>query len=417
MTLLDDVSNGDLNAVKAFVERKPRPDNFKAELICPTCRTSVLSKAAEKGHTEIIQYLIGRNNLPSAIFEPDVLGDGPLKLAQDHGHKEAARLLLWSKAGKTANKTGLTAQCRTHVKNFVEKKAKLRSFFPGDSLEEMLKPVVQRATEAAWSVGDLGVTEEEAVGLSILTIYDVVILIDDSGSMEFQEEGRRIPALKLGLKAITTIHASLSHEEDAAPSAPALKKSGIRRIQFMNKPIKGKALNKIVNIDDPNAVDALIDKHSFGGGTPIGTALKETILDPFVFRRKTEFVKPLLIMVITDGEIDSGEKDTIIGNIEKSVKALQDTHKVPQDAQAIIFQFVLIGEDEEAAKMLKQLSRHKTVGRYISCSTTDWVTEDIIYMADNNKRKLMLELMTSALEIKEQEDDDDDGDDDDDAGD
>lgn len=129
--------------------------------------------------------------------------------------------------------------------------------------------------------------------------------------MQFEEQGRRKAAVKLGLQAITKIHAMLSREADDVPSA--VKKSGIKRVQFMNRPVK-RDLFKVTNIKDAKQIEELIDNHKFGGGSPIGDGLRDNILNPLVFKRKSPFTKPLLVMIITDGGV--GNQHVLLKNAD-----------------------------------------------------------------------------------------------------
>ena len=54
----------------------------------------------------------------------------------------------------------------------------------------------------------------------------------------------------------------------------------------MNKPLRGNDLKKVIEFKDPEYIDTLINDHDFGGGTLIGTAFKDTILDTFMFKRR-----------------------------------------------------------------------------------------------------------------------------------
>lgn len=106
--------------------------------------------------------------------------------------------------------------------------------------------------------------------------------LDDSSSMRDEECGMRIETLKNTMCAIVDVY-DLAND------------NGISSVKFLNKE-KGKK-----NITRKN-VKNVLDKHYFHGVTKIGTMLDKRILNRFVYG--TDMKKPLLIMIITDGEVN-----------------------------------------------------------------------------------------------------------------
>jgi hypothetical protein len=69
---------------------------------------------------------------------------------------------------------------------------RLQSFYPpGDPR------IQQTAQRAAWRI-----PREIAVDIVRLALYDIVIYIDDSGSMAFEEQGERIKDLELIMQRV-----------------------------------------------------------------------------------------------------------------------------------------------------------------------------------------------------------------------
>ncbi len=52
------------------------------------------------------------------------------------------------------------------------------------------------------------------------------------------------------------------------------------------------------------ALQALIDKVNFTGGTPLGPKLTSRVLQPMVYSQ-AQLQKPVAVYVVTDGEPDS----------------------------------------------------------------------------------------------------------------
>ena len=106
--------------------------------------------------------------------------------------------------------------------------------------------------------------------------------IDDSPSMKTEEDGKRIPTLEMCLRLIAKIFSIV-----AEPSR------GILGIRFLNSSL---AKNNVSEAD----ANKLAENHHYAGLTRIGSALKK-ILSSFVYNK--DMKKPLLIMVISDGEV------------------------------------------------------------------------------------------------------------------
>lgn len=107
--------------------------------------------------------------------------------------------------------------------------------------------------------------------------------IDDSSSMESEQGGERIKTFKKTMAEITSVY------DLANPQ-------GIRSVKFINSK-KGLANIRRGNLRRNFAA------MKFDGMTRIGTALREKILAQYVWANP--MTKPLLVMIITDGEVSS----------------------------------------------------------------------------------------------------------------
>ncbi|PUU84015.1 hypothetical protein B9Z19DRAFT_961917 [Tuber borchii] len=194
-------------------------------------------------------------------------------------------------------------------------------------------------------LGDDDKIRELAKDLAVLALYDMAILIDDSESMSYEEDGARIEILKGVLNIINSIY-----KHAAKPD------TGIRAIRFIN------------NYDDKDYFHGepsqIIDNHYFGGTTKIGTELHKKILKPLVLG-DTPMKKPLLIMVITDGAIEGEKKGLLEKVIINCVNKLDNERE--NGAHSVAFQFSCIGNDKGARKVLEELDDHKVVGDYVNC--------------------------------------------------
>lgn len=111
---------------------------------------------------------------------------------------------------------------------------------------------------------------------------------DDSTTMKKKQEGERIKTVQQILRLVCEVY------EYTRPT-------GLKALRFLNEP-KGRLGIKTTHIDN---LDISGKFTSWNGVTRIGTELKRKILDREIFKGKglQERERPLLVIVITDGEV------------------------------------------------------------------------------------------------------------------
>lgn len=189
---------------------------------------------------------------------------------------------------------------------------------------------------------------ELATDLAQLALYDIVIFADDSGSMVFEERGERIDDLKLILGRVAEV-------------ATLFDDDGIL-VRFMNSSLEGNG------ITTPEAATALIQQIQFNGTTPLGTKLDQKVIQPFLMSgiHKRDLAKPILCVVITDGE-PVGEAP---GSVKRViVNAKQAASRSPYGPGAIAFQFAQVGKDQKAQRFLGELDNDPEVGNSIDATS------------------------------------------------
>lgn len=175
---------------------------------------------------------------------------------------------------------------------------------------------------------------ELAFDLAALGVTDVMLFIDDSGSMNFDEQWNtsteKTDDLKLILSRVVDI-ASMFDDDGLC-------------LRFFNS---NKEFDNITN--EQEALNALAKVH-FNGGTPVGRSLVTKILEPFVYAKaKTnKFTKPLMIYIITDGVPDN--KQELKDNIRRCKEWLSQTS---YGKSAVNIMFAQVGNSPSAAKYLK----------------------------------------------------------------
>ncbi|KIW64526.1 hypothetical protein, variant [Phialophora macrospora] len=231
----------------------------------------------------------------------------------------------------------------------------LQNFYPPGS------PILdQIANRAAQQVAQLAATwrisSEIASDIVKLALYDVILYIDDSGSMQFEENGERIDDLKLILSRVA--FATSLFDED-----------GIQ-VRFMNSPDQGN------NIRSEQQVNEMIARTRFSGLTPMGRELQNKILGPLVLEnaRRGTLRKPVLVITITDGQ-PTGESSSDVAKIITA--ASSELARNPRYGKgALAFQFAQVGNDLKAREFLSKLDEEPSIGDIIDCTSNYEVEAD-----------------------------------------
>jgi len=218
----------------------------------------------------------------------------------------------------------------------------------------------QIANRGAQQVAQLAATwrisPEIASDIVKLALYDVILYIDDSGSMQFEENGERIDDLKLILARVA--YATSLFDED-----------GIQ-VRFMNSPDQGNGIRS------EQQVNEMISRTRFSGLTPMGRELQNKILGPLVLQnaRNGSLRKPVLVITITDGQ-PTGESS---GDVAKIIGAASsELARNPRYGKgALAFQFAQVGNDLKAREFLSKLDEEPTIGDIIDCTSNYEVEAD-----------------------------------------
>ncbi|KAI9001753.1 hypothetical protein DFJ74DRAFT_454588 [Hyaloraphidium curvatum] len=195
-------------------------------------------------------------------------------------------------------------------------------------------------------------TLDDAAVFSIVGLYDVVIYIDDSGSMEYynQHDGRKddlMSLLEIICKIVTI------YDEDGVS------------LRFFNSTVSKD------NVRTAQDIISTIRQVQFDGLTPLGTNLDKRIIQPLIIgpARAGRLPKPVLTIVLTDGEPNGEEGGNnrkvfdVIGACRKALAATQ------YGVGAAEFQFVQLGKDLAAQKFLGQLDSDPVIGDLVDVTS------------------------------------------------
>ncbi|AAW46121.1 conserved hypothetical protein [Cryptococcus deneoformans JEC21] len=223
----------------------------------------------------------------------------------------------------------------------------LQAFYPPGSLE----PIAQRVAQS----GALNKIAQEwrlplelASDLVKLSLFDVILYIDDSGSMAFEGGGERIDDLKLILSRVAFATSLFDHD-------------GIQ-VRMMNSRVEGNGITS-----EAQALQ-LIQQIKFSGLTPLGTSLWQKILQPLVLApaQQGRLQKPVVVVTITDGSPAGEPKEEIFNVILRADAELKRSRYGPD---AVSYQFAQVGDDLKAQKFLEELDNHPVIGSLVDCTS------------------------------------------------
>lgn len=224
---------------------------------------------------------------------------------------------------------------------------KIQAFYPPGSLDAIAQRVASSGALDKVAT-DWKMPKEIASDLAKLALFDIILYIDDSGSMAFEQQGERIDDMKLILDRV-------------AYAASLFDSDGIQ-VRFMNSQVDGNGIR--------NSQEAaqLVQRVRFSGLTPLGTSMDRKILQPLVLgpARSNALQKPVLIITITDGAPAGEDRYAIAKVITNAVRELSRTRYGPD---AISFQFAQVGDDQKALDFLAELDNHPEIGGLVDVTS------------------------------------------------
>ncbi|RMZ75675.1 hypothetical protein DV737_g5186, partial [Chaetothyriales sp. CBS 132003] len=281
------------------------------------------------------------------------LGGGPQGGYPGHGGPGGAVPQQGSYGAPQAAPVGNIAAYKQLIQAAIQEKS-LQSFYPPGS--QAIDQIANRAgQQVAALAAQWRINTEIASDIVKLALYDIVLYVDDSGSMAFEENGERIDDLKLILNRV-------------AFAASLFDDDGIQ-VRFMNSVEQGNGIRS------EQQVNEMIARTKFSGLTPMGRELQNKILGPLVLgpARSGQLRKPILVITITDGQ-PTGESSSDVAKIIKNASAELERSRYGKGALA--FQFAQVGNDLKAREFLSKLDEEPTIGDIIDCTSNYEVEAD-----------------------------------------
>ncbi|MCJ1431261.1 hypothetical protein MMC27_000612 [Xylographa pallens] len=190
-----------------------------------------------------------------------------------------------------------------------------------------------------------------------LALYDLIIFVDNSGSMEFEDGGERKKDLQLILARV-------------AYAASLFDDDGIQ-VRFMNAAEAQVDPARLNGIRTEEQAEALVMHAKYRGLTPLGTQLRAQVIEPLVIQpaRRGQLRKPVLVVVITDGQ-PAGEPPKAL---EEALRySATELSRMPQIGKnACAFQFAQVGNDQGARAFLSSLDEQREFGDIVDCTSSE----------------------------------------------
>ncbi len=223
---------------------------------------------------------------------------------------------------------------------------RLESFFDATRFQEIVRRVSSVNFDdiaARWKI-----SKELAYDLAPLALYDIVFYCDDSGSMAFEEDGERIEDLKFILSKVSDVVTKF--DEDGLV------------VRFMNSNVNGDGIHNSAE------VNSLVSQVNFSGMTPLGTNFDKKVIQPLVLGQagSNTMMKPILAIIITDGEPSGESRGKISSVISRAKETLCHTRFGPG---ALAVQIAQVGKDIGTQQFLATLDKDPVIGGMIDCTS------------------------------------------------
>ncbi|KAF8421056.1 hypothetical protein EV426DRAFT_610531 [Tirmania nivea] len=212
-------------------------------------------------------------------------------------------------------------------------------------------------------------------------LYDVVFLLDDSGSIRFSE-------LEGELKGIL----------QAAAFATSLFDEDGFSVRFFNSDVQGD------HVKSEQEAMALVDRVAFNGETPLAGSLKNKILKPMVEHGRLD--KPLHVIIITDGV----PTDSVRGEFQRYIKETLDRFVIGGVRSKVVsIQIAQIGNDKKAQAYLHKIDTDPDIGSLIDCTSnfelesTQYAKKGLTITKFNWYCKLMMGAIDKSYDDKDEE--------------
>lgn len=262
---------------------------------------------------------------------------------------------------------------------------KLQNFFTQQQLQTLVDRACRhdyRLLMREWQIVNIDMTCD----LAVMGLYDIVVMCDDSGSMNTKERNED------NMKRWTLLDILL---ETVGFWSTLMDPDGIV-IRFLNYIVQDGKGDGVGTHESVEALMATVPKPKYG--TPTGHALEQQVLNEIFYPllQSQALDRPLLVLTLTDGKADDFSKVVEIINTAHNASA-----QSKYGEHAIAWGFCQIGSSGDAQKDLQDLDRHRKVGHLVDCTSNFQCESQEIFDEDGiwiSEATYLIKLLIGAID-------------------
>ncbi|KAI5795406.1 hypothetical protein DFH27DRAFT_120690 [Peziza echinospora] len=243
--------------------------------------------------------------------------------------------------------------------------------------------IVERAYKTAQLATEMGVGSSVAMVLSLLALYDLVILANNSMAMEIRQGGAQIHNLRNILFEISKLYLPASTNN-----------SGITGVVFPNSlpdyilKQNGLTQKNVFRDVKPDDMAGMFSQVQWAGFTALGIGMAEKVLSEFV-SLGPEMKKPVIITTITDHPNEGEPMHYLKYQIWIQAVDLMRDHG-NHGFQAISYQFAMIGNDIQAKDFLTTLKEEQTLEAFVDVMLSELDGIQVLTSRERKKSGLLV---------------------------
>ncbi|KAH7096074.1 hypothetical protein FB567DRAFT_48531 [Paraphoma chrysanthemicola] len=220
-----------------------------------------------------------------------------------------------------------------------------------------------------------GIPVKVATEIVQLGIYDMIIFIDNSGSMRLEENEERLDDLKVICRFAAALHELFEGKTQA--KGDTLEQHHSLQVCFMN------GEQPISTVRDRAEMEEALKQGKFRGLTKLSSELEEKVLKPL----RTKYTngplrRPVMVLVVTDGGLSHESTEEMINMLDRTYQALGQDCEPGATPRILSLQFAQVGNDHKAQHFLAQMKLDPRLRQKIDCTPNFEVLQELLYTAE-----------------------------------
>ncbi|KAM0703953.1 hypothetical protein Q7P35_008959 [Cladosporium inversicolor] len=207
-----------------------------------------------------------------------------------------------------------------------------------------------------------------------LGLYDIVLYIDNSGSMRLEENGERLDDLKVIWNFVAAVHELF--EYNPQKDCSELQQQHSLWVCFMN----GKSSMKKAR--DRSEIEKVFAQELFSGLTRLGSGLEEKVLEPLLVKARSGMLhRPVMVLVVTDGGLSLEHSTALSEMLVRTYKTLGQNYRSQTAPEILSVQFAQVGNDPNAQGFLTRMKLDTRLRQRVDCTPNFEVLQEMLYTA------------------------------------